>query len=111
MVAAELAYERSDYETAISRMYYACYHATVRLLESRARLRRPRWDHVQLQTEFRRNFASKSYLFSVRQARDLEELQAARLVADYENRQASTREVDALMARARALLSAVVEVA
>jgi uncharacterized protein (UPF0332 family) len=109
MFAAERAFEISDYETAISRAYYACYHAIVRLLESRADIRCPRWDHVQLQSEFRRNFSSKGYLFSVRAARDLEELQASRLMADYENRQSTPRQVEGLMARARVLLSAVVE--
>jgi uncharacterized protein (UPF0332 family) len=109
MNAAERSLERSDYETAVSRAYYACYLSIVRLMESRAGIRRPRWDHVQLQTEFRRSFASKSYLFSVRQARDLEELQASRLVADYENRQATTRQVEGLMTKARGLLSAVLE--
>lgn len=82
--AADRAFDSEDWETAVSRAYYAVYHAVIALLEARAGIVRRRWDHVQVQNDFRTHFTRRGYLFTVRQAGHFEELLEARLVADYE---------------------------
>jgi uncharacterized protein (UPF0332 family) len=72
LAAADRAFEAEDWDTAVSRAYYACYHVVIALLELRAGVRRRRWDHVEVQTEFRQRFANRGFLFTRRDAQDLE---------------------------------------
>jgi uncharacterized protein (UPF0332 family) len=112
MNAAALALEAQDYETAVSRAYYACYHSVITVLEGKAGMRRTRWDHTQVAVLFRQQFGNKSYLFMRRDADLFESLQEARLVADYEDepptQRVATRHIaaaNALVARAREVLA------
>ena len=82
--AADRALEADDGETAVSRAYYAAYHAVIALLETRAGINRRRWDHSQLQGAFRREFGAKGFLFSIRDSSDFDKLYEERLIADYE---------------------------
>jgi hypothetical protein len=58
---------------------------TSSLRSSKSRPRRQRWDHVQLQNDFREHFARRGFLFNMRDAEDLRGLHEGRLVADYES--------------------------
>jgi len=82
--AASRAFEADDFETAVSRAYYAAYHSVIAVLESRAGVSRRRWDHSQLQAAFRREFGAKGFLFSIRDSGDFDKLYEDRLIADYE---------------------------
>jgi uncharacterized protein (UPF0332 family) len=106
---ARAALGDQDYETALSRAYYGVYHAVIVLLETKSGLVRRRWDHELVQLEFRRRFASSSYLFTVRDARDLEDIYDARLVADYENRQVSRTRAYELVQKAEVLVAALIK--
>jgi uncharacterized protein (UPF0332 family) len=99
--AAERAFAAGDWETAASRAYYCAYHAAISALESRVEMRRSRWDHVELQLEFRTRFAQRGFLFSSRQAEQLEALREARLIADYEREGLPPRRVQRLLENAR----------
>lgn len=81
--AAERAIEAEDWETAVSRAYYAAYHSVVALLEERAGMTRTRWDHTQLRGAFRSHFGSRGFLFTKRDAGNLDKLNEDRLAADY----------------------------
>ena len=72
--AAERALESGDWETAVSRSYYAVYHAVICLLESKAGLHRGTWHHNQVQTDFRAHFTNPGYLFNMRDAAMLSDL-------------------------------------
>jgi uncharacterized protein (UPF0332 family) len=85
MRASQLARDAGDWETAISRAYYAIYHLAVSLLESKGGMTaRGRWDHDQVHTAFGSQFANRGYIFNSRDATLLRELYQDRLVADYE---------------------------
>ena len=110
MLAAERAFETGDFETAVSRAYYAAYHSIAAVLEVRAQLRRSRWDHVQVQNEFRARFTNRGFLFNSRDARTLVDLYEARIDADYTARSWRRSAVGMLMSRARELCNRAREV-
>ena len=109
--AAERALAAADFETTVSRAYYAAYHSVIALLEAKSDLgNRGRWDHSQVEAQFRAHFTNRGYLFSRRHADDLRDLLDARLVADYENRQPSLGRVEQHLVVARSLYQAVRQV-
>jgi uncharacterized protein (UPF0332 family) len=110
MLAAERAFAAGDWETAVSRAYYAAYHSIVAVLEIRAQMHRSRWDHTQLQNEFRARFTNRGFLFSSRDARSLLDLYEARIDADYTDLPHRRREIEDLLAKARGLWARAKEV-
>jgi uncharacterized protein (UPF0332 family) len=107
--AADRAFAAEDWETTASRAYYGAYHAAIAALESRTGMRRRRWDHLELQRQFRVAFARRGYLFSVRHAEALERLYEARLAADYEREILPGRRVQQLLENARRFYEDVIE--
>jgi len=91
------------WETSVSRAYYAVYHAAAAVLESKKGLRRDRWTHQQLLNDFREHFARPGFLFSVRDARDLNRLLEERLSADYEQTRFERRRAEDSLKRAEEL--------
>jgi uncharacterized protein (UPF0332 family) len=106
--AAIRAFESGDWETAVSRGYYALYHAVIALLEARAGVVRRRWDHVQVQLDFRTHFARRGFLFTTRDAQYFEELYRARLAADYEAERVEARRATRHMNNVRELYEIIV---
>jgi uncharacterized protein (UPF0332 family) len=109
LLAAQRAYEVEDWETCVSRAYYAVYHAVIYLLEVRANLHRRRWDHDQIQADFRSRFASRGFLFSRQDTIGFNKLREDRLKADYDpnsNRQSAVRSLQT----SRSLLARITEV-
>jgi uncharacterized protein (UPF0332 family) len=84
LAAAERALEAEDWETAVSRAYYAAYHSVIALVEIRAGVARTRWDHNQLRGAFRSRFGARGFLFTTRDAANFDKLYGHRLAADYE---------------------------
>jgi uncharacterized protein (UPF0332 family) len=107
--AADRAFAAGDWETTASRAYYAAYHAAIAALESRTGMRRRRWEHLELQRQFRAQFARRGYLFSVRQAEVLERLYEARLAADYEREALRGQRVQQMLENARRFYEDVIE--
>jgi uncharacterized protein (UPF0332 family) len=103
MLAAQRAFEGGDWETAVSRAYYAAYHSIVAVLEVRGRVGRERWDHVQVQNEFRARFTNRGFLFNSRDARALADLYEARIDADYTTKSWRRSAAEVLISRAREL--------
>jgi uncharacterized protein (UPF0332 family) len=103
MMAAQRAMEASDYETAVSRAYYAAYHAVIACFEVRLGITRPHWTHY-LAPYFRR----------VTELRDVRErlsaLYLARIRADYEEVTFSIEEAEASLAVASAIIATAREV-
>jgi uncharacterized protein (UPF0332 family) len=81
--------EAGDWEAAVSRAYYAVYHAVIALIESRAGVRRRRWDHDVVQEDFRAQFSRRGFLFGARDASAFSGLLEDRLIADYDQKSTS----------------------
>jgi uncharacterized protein (UPF0332 family) len=61
---AEMAYDAGEYDPAVSRAYYAVFHAEIAALLKLTDLRPPRWDHVRVQAEFNRRLIHARKVFS-----------------------------------------------
>jgi uncharacterized protein (UPF0332 family) len=110
LAAAQAAFEQDDGETVASKCYYAVYHDLIALLEAKANLRRARWDHRQLQADFRTQFARRGYLFSMRDAEELQRLYDARVEADYQESRISLVGAERLLKQAQRLHGEVLRV-
>jgi uncharacterized protein (UPF0332 family) len=94
MRAATRALDADDLETAVSRAYYARFHATIALLEIKVNMQRGRWDHDQVRMQFRNRFANQSFVFTRRDADDMDKLYEQRLQADYRRPTLRRRETE-----------------
>src|SRR4051812_9053952 len=97
MNAATIAFDASDHETAVSRAYYASYHAVIALVEVRVGRRRG-WSHRL--PEFARTTPELETL-----AQPLVDLYRLRVVADYESDLISLEQADAALALSRRIYS------
>jgi uncharacterized protein (UPF0332 family) len=111
MTAATRALAGGDLETAVSRAYYARFHACIALLESRSVASpRRRWDHDQVRTQFRSHFGNAGYHFTRRDADDMDKLYEDRLQADYGREPLRSRDVVARIESTQAFLERAREV-
>ena len=102
---AQLAMRNGDYESCVSRSYYAAYHMVVVLLASKANIRRKRWDHNELHRAFGEQFCKKGWLFTREDGDLFRTLQLERFSADYEVGRFSKKKAERLVMRAGALIS------
>ena len=103
--------ETQDWDTAVSRAYFAVYHGVIEVMERRGGVPpRARWDHSQLRNEFRSRFTNRGFLFTTRNAIDLDRLYEERLIADYERGPLNQRRARNSVTAAGNLLSRVIEV-
>ena len=98
--AAGRAFEADDWETTVSRAYYAVYHAVIALLEEKTDLRIPR-RHPQLHNLLRTPYVSP--ILTSRDALDVQKLFFARLAANYGNEQFGMSDAQESLARAGAI--------
>ena len=103
MGTADRALSLEDWETAVSRAYYALYHAVIAVIEAKTSTRRRRWDHIEVQNSFIQQFTRKGFLFSTQDAATLEQAYRNRLVADYERIRMTSRTATETLIRARQL--------
>ena len=101
--AADRAFAAEDWETAVSRAYYALYHAVIAVLEAKGGVSHDRWDHVQVQHDFRIQFSNRGFLFNATDAQILERTYLERLHADYERLSATGRTARDVIGKARQL--------
>ncbi len=102
MAAAEAALALEDWETAVSRSYYAVYHLVVALLIANGVVR-TRWQHDTVINDFRQRFSGKGFLFSGRDGGTLGALLEGRLRADYTEQRWTSRTAGRHLAAAREL--------
>ena len=60
---AEMACDAGEYDPAVSRAYYAVFHAEIAALLKLTDFRPPRWDHDRVQAEFNRPAHPRASLF------------------------------------------------
>ena len=107
--SAARAFLAEEWDTAVSRAYYAAFHAVIALLDAKAGLRWRTWGHAQVQHDFRANFSKRGFLFTKRHVEDLNSLYEGRLIADYEKSDFSRPVVADLLERVRRLNESIVE--
>ena len=97
MSAGTRAFEAGEYETAVSRAYYAAYHSVIVLFEARIGGARSRWSH-----NFRPYFDRIPELEELRLP--IADLYVARTKADYEETTFAESAVRVLLQSARQAL-------
>ena len=103
MNAATRAFEAGDFETAVSRAYYAAYHAIIAAFETKMGLPRIRWSH-----NFRPYFSRYPELDELRpRLLDLYEL---RTRADYEQRELVVAEAEQAILQGQVIVKRATEV-
>ncbi len=74
-----------EWDSCISRAYYACYHCVAAVIEAKIGFTRRRWDHKPLLEDFRQYFSRKGFFFRPSDADDFDVLMALRFSADYDD--------------------------
>jgi len=103
MNAAAIAFEAGDYETSVSRAYYAAYHAIIAAFEAKMEETPRRWSH-----HLTRYFSRVPELDGTRLT--LHALYEQRIVADYESASFSRADADELLNQASGVISTATEV-
>ena len=81
---AEMAVDTGAYDPAVSRTYYAVFHAEIAALLAMTDFRPRQWGHDRIQAEFNRRLIQAQKVFPTRLRSIHSELLGHRHVADYE---------------------------
>lgn len=103
--AAKVLLKSSHYESAVSRVYYALFNATIVLVAVRAGQYRPRWDHIALHRAFTDNFAKRGFLFSRKDSEDYQAMLNLRVNIDYHHAAVRQKDAKELVARVEELVA------
>ena len=96
---AQLCADYGRYDSAASRAYYAIFRAAIALLEQYGDVR-PGWNHGRLARMLEQRMVHTNTLLASEDVRELEEVYALRLIADYRDRRLSSQETQVVMERA-----------
>jgi uncharacterized protein (UPF0332 family) len=81
---AEMGCDAGKYDPAISRAYYAVFHAEIAALLTLTDFRPPRWDHDRVQAEFNRRLIHARKVSSTALRFSHNDMLGRRHIADYE---------------------------
>ena len=81
---AEMACDAGEYDPAVSRAYYAMFHAEIAALLRLTDFRPRRWDHDRVQAEFNRRLIHTRKVFSTALRFIHNDMIGRRHIADYE---------------------------
>src|SRR5437870_9229780 len=88
---AEMACDAGEYDPAVSRAYYAVFHAEIAALLKLTDFRPSRWDHDRVQAEFNRRLIHARKVFSTALRFIHNDMIGRRHITDYEGRNSSGR--------------------
>ncbi|MSQ14585.1 MAG: HEPN domain-containing protein [Dehalococcoidia bacterium] len=106
----EVCFLVGEWESCISRGYYAAYHMVAAVIEAKKGFTRPSWEHERLLQDFREHFTSIGYMFSDQDGDDLANLMGLRFEVDYRDVEYNVRTIERAMERTRRLYSRIKEV-
>ena len=95
----QLYADHGRYDSAVSRAYYAMFRAAMALLEQYGNVR-PGWNHGRLASILGQRMVHTNALLASEDMRELEDVYALRLIADYRDRRLLSQETQAVMERA-----------
>ena len=81
---AEMSCDAGEYDPAVSRAYYAVFHAEIAALLKLTDFRPPHWDHGRIQAEFNRRLIHARQVFSTALRFIHNDLLGRRHIANYE---------------------------
>jgi uncharacterized protein (UPF0332 family) len=97
---AQLAYEHNDFDSCVSRAYFAVFQAEIASLLKLTSFRQERWGHDRVQAEFNRRLIRDQKVFPASLRFIHNDLIGRRHIADYSPQQVSARAAERCLGKA-----------
>jgi uncharacterized protein (UPF0332 family) len=104
---AQWAYEQGDYDSCVSRAYFAVFHSEIAALVRLTPFRQDRWGHDRVQAEFNRRLIQERKLFTTSLRFIHNDLIGRRHIADYKDQHVGMRVAERCLAKAREMVSTI----
>jgi len=107
---AQHAYEQGDFDSCVSRAYFAVFHVEIAALLQLTSFRQERWGHDRVQAEFNRRLIHEQKRFSAALRFIHNDLIGRRHMADYTNQHVSARAAERCLRKATEMVSTIAAV-
>ena len=107
---AQLAYDHDDFDSCVSRAYFAVFQIEVAALLKLTPFRQDRWGHDRVQAEFNRRLIRDQKIFSASLRFVHNDLIGRRHTADYSTQHVSARAAERCLRKATEMVSSIAEV-
>ena len=107
---AQSALEQGDFDSCVSRAYFAVFHAEIAALLKLTEFRQDRWGHDQVQAEFNRRLIRSRKLFPASLRSIHHDLIGVRHIADYMAQSVGARRAEHCLRRAAEMLGTIARV-
>jgi len=102
---AQSAYEQGDFDSCVSRAYFAVFHVEIAALVKLTEFRQDRWGHDSVQGEFNRRLIRSRHLFPSSLRFIHNDLIGRRHIADYKDQHVSARTAERCLEKAAEMVS------
>jgi uncharacterized protein (UPF0332 family) len=107
---AQLAYDYGDFDSCVSRAYFAVFQIEIAALVKLTAFRQERWGHDRVQAEFNRRLIRDQKMFSASMRFIHNDLLGRRHTADYSAQQVSARAAERCLRKATEMVLSIAEV-
>ena len=107
---AQLAYDHEDFDSCVSRAYFAVFQIEIAALLKLTSFRQDRWGHDRVQAEFNRRLIRDQKVFSASLRFVHNDLIGRRHTADYSAQHVSARAAERCLRKATEMVSSIAEV-
>jgi uncharacterized protein (UPF0332 family) len=107
---AQLAYDHDDFDSCVSRAYFAVLQIEIAALLMLTSFRQDRWGHDRVQAEFNRRLIRDQKVFSASLRFVHNDLIGRRHTADYSAQHVSARAAERCLRKATEMVSSIAEV-
>ena len=107
---SQLAYDHDDFDSCVSRAYFAVFQIEIAALLKLTSFRQDRWGHDRVQAEFNRRLIRDQKVFSASLRFVHNDLIGRRHTADYSAQHVSARAAERCLSKATEMVSSIVEV-
>ena len=107
---AQLAYDHGDFDSCVSRAYFAVFQIEIAALIKLTSFRQERWGHDRVQAEFNRHLIRDQKLFSASMRFVHNDLIGRRHTADYSPQHVGSRAAERCLRKATDMVLSIAEV-
>lgn len=107
---AQLAYDHDDFDSCVSRAYFAVFQIEIASLLKLTSFRQDRWGHDRVQAEFNRRLIRDQKVFSASLRFIHNDLIGRRHTADYSTQHVSAQAAERCLRKATEMVSSIAEV-
>lgn len=107
---SQLAYEHDDFDSCVSRAYFAVFQIEIAALVKLTTYRQERWGHDRVQAEFNRRLIRDRKVFSASMRFIHNDLIGRRHTADYSDQHVGARAAERCLRKATEMVNSIAEV-